>query len=149
METNTMQKEVDDIPKILEQEIFTQGVLGYCSHFSIPNKNNYNINFPHFVDFESLYLKEKYLKQFFEKNSALRDPKVQLPVEASTSLNQVLIAKNVSHFLTNSTYSLFNRIINGLCYKCLIQYIIKNKKSNLKLSSSNSIILILHVLKKK
>jgi len=95
MEPNTLQKEVDDIPKILEQEIFTQGVLGYCSHFGIPNKNNYNINFPHFIDFESLYLKEKYLKQLFDKSHPNRDSsKLPLPSEASAALNQVLIAKN-------------------------------------------------------
>ena len=107
MEAHTIQKEVDDIPKILEQEIFTQGVLGYCSHFGIPNKNNYNINFPHFVDFESLYLKEKYLKQLFDKTHPNRDSlKLSLPSEAFTALNQVLIAKNVSPFLTNVIFFL-------------------------------------------
>jgi len=98
MESTIELKDPEDIPKIREQEIFTQGILSYCNHFDIPHRNNYNINFDHFLEFEDLYKKEKYVKLRLESSLTSEDKSQQLTNEFSEALQDILVAKNVSIF---------------------------------------------------
>ena len=98
MESAIDAKDIEDIPKIREQEIFTQGILSYCNHFNIPNRNNYNINFDHFLEFEDQYKKEKYLKQHLESLLKTEDKTLQISSEFCEALHDILVAKNVSNF---------------------------------------------------